>query len=256
MDSPERPFAADYAGTLDRLIDEAGEAQDGHAVRIFQRFRETPFRGFAALFPRPYDPGKSPLVNGPMLDQRWEDDAYDLFERAMAAQAGLPADADRDSRRSAQFFRGLAEVLWACFRDEAQALRAEAYALALGQLENADPDLVRFHQDLANEAWAMDRLTTSVDVARTVLEWEGDAENLKRSVREIGAAAKTFERACDRSVRSWARVRAKEARRPGIPAAVMHPRSRARRRRAAARRAAGPRSGQDPGGSDLERRTP
>ena len=111
MSSADRvaPFAGghDYVATLERLIDEAGDAQDGRAVRVFQRFLAAVDRGAAALYPRPYDPGKPPLVDGPLLDARWADDALDLLLRITDLGADPPAEADERWHDDARFFEGL-----------------------------------------------------------------------------------------------------------------------------------------------------
>ena len=124
---------------------------------VFQRFRTVPRRRYLILLPHRCDPGESPLTGGPPLDRRWHDDIFNLMEEAEAVEAGLPPDA--------RFFTGLTTVLWACVGDESwhKAVRRQAYVTALEQLDNADPEGVRFHYALADEAWAAHRLQASAE---------------------------------------------------------------------------------------------
>lgn len=232
------PFAGgyDYLETLDRLTVKAAEAQDGRAVRFLQRFIEVPFRGFAALFPRPYDPGESPLAGGPLLDDaHWKDEVFDLLDRLISAANTPPAYADARWREQADLIVGAAWVLQSCFVDSAYALavRQQAFATAWRSLDNAVEHHVRHQEALADFAWATYRVKNETDALNGISASDDvEPEVLSRVTSRLKRARRKQDRATRRVERAWSAVRMHTVRRHSIiPVATCRHQGRAPRLR-------------------------
>lgn len=134
-----------FLRTVDRWRREADEDGDLRAARIFEKFIQATSEGFGALRPQADDPGRSPFGAGaPLLDARWEDRAFELWDQL--GDAGAP-----------KFLVDLAETLRCCIgrdSDWAAAKRSEAVYAGLADDPNTDKLMLAAHRARADETWA------------------------------------------------------------------------------------------------------